>query len=604
MGADCRTEGPEPILSTPPVVRVVPDLPTFAVDDGFAYGVPPGVEVEVGSLVRAPLSGRRVPGFVVAVGEPERPGLRPLLGRRGDLPVFGPKLLEVMRWAAVHYVAPLSVVLGKAVPPNLPRREVTPSLPPVPPLPASPLPDVSAAAAAGGHLGARYLLGPGPWEEAVAALAGPALAAGRSAMVVVASVAEATRLAAALVGWFGERVVSTAVGEGGAAVTQAWGAMAQPGRLLVGTRETAFWPVASLSLACIIDEGRRGMKDRATPTTHVRDVLWRRAAVERFPLVLCGAVPTAESLDRAPALHRVGGRLWGLVEVADRAEEPPGGGLVGPRARRALQAVAGGGGRAFVLAERRVPALRCVVCRSLRVCPQCGARPSGEGSCARCGTPLGACPRCGGRRFEPLGASVGRLVAELRGFLGSEVVGEAGSGRPIVVGTERDLADLSAVDLAVVVDADSLLRAPHYRAVEDALRLLARAAGAAGRGRGRRMVVQTADPGHPALEALRRADPLPLLAAEAASRVASGFPPSGEIIALEVAGAPEGADEDLRAVVAGRAEVHGPAVRGGRTRWLLQGKDLRGPRVMLRRLVQDWRDDGARVRVDADPIDL
>jgi len=56
--------------------------------------------------------------------------------------------------------------------------------------------------------------------------------------------------------------------------------------------------------------------------------------------------------------------------------------------------------------------------------------------------------------------------------------------------------------------------------------------------------------------------------------------------------------------VAGRAEVHGPAERQGRVRWLLQGRDLQGPRLMLRRLVQDWRDAGARVRVDADPIDL
>ena len=582
---------------------MVPDLPTFAVDDGFAYEVPTGVEVEVGALVRVPLGGRRVPGFVVAMGEAERPGLRRLLGRRGDLPVFGRGLLEVMRWAAIHYVAPLPVVLGKGAPLNLPRRREEPGLPPVPVLGASPLPEVSAAGAAGGHVGARYLLGAGPWGGPLACLAAPVLAAGHSALVVVASVAEAGRLAAELAAEFGDRVVLGSE-EGGAAATAAWEAMTHPGRLLVGTRETAFWPVASLGLACVVEEGRRGMKDRATPTTHVRDVLWRRSAVERFPLVLCGAVPTTEALHRAPAFSRVGGRLWGLVEVADRGEEPPGGGLIGRRARRALQAVAGAGGRAFLLADRRVPALRCVGCRALRVCPQCGSRPEADGSCPRCGTVLGACPACGGRRFEALGAAVGRLVAEAGGFLGREVVGEADSGRRVVVGTERDLADLPPVDLAVVVDADGLLRAPHYRAVEDGLRLLARVAAAAGKGRGRRMIVQSADPGHPALEALRRADPLPLLAAEAAARAEAGFPPAGEIIVVEAARAPEGADEGLRAVVDGRAEVHGPATRGGRDRWLLQGRDLHGPRVMLRRLVQDWRDAGAKVRIDADPIDL
>jgi primosomal protein N' (replication factor Y) len=582
---------------------VVPDLPTFAVDDGFAYEVPPGVEAEVGSLVRVPLGGRRVAGFVVGVGEGARPGLRRLLGRRGDLPVFGRGLLEVMRWAAFHYVAPLSVVLGKGAPPNLPRRRPAPSPGPVPALGASPLPEVSAAAAAGGHLGARYLLGAGPWEEPLAGLAGPVLAAGRSVLVVVPSVAEAGRLAAGWEKLFGGRVVLGGA-EGGAGATSAWEAATHPGRLVVGTREVSFWPVAGLALACAVEEGRRGMKDRATPTTHARDVLWRRSAVERFPLVLCGAVPTTEALHRAPAISRAGGRLWGLVEVADRSEEPPGGGLIGDRARRALRAATGAGGRAFILAERRVPSVRCVACRSLRLCPRCGSRPEGGGSCPRCGTALGPCPRCGGRRFEPLGAAVGRLVTEAGGFLGRELVGEAGRGCRVVVGTERDLADLGAVDLAVVVDADGLLRAPHYRAVEDGLRLLARVAAAAGRGRGRRMVVQAADPGHPALEALRRADPLPLLAAEAAVRAGAGFPPHGEIIVVETAGAPEGTDAALRSAVEDRAEVHGPAARAGRRRWLLQGRDLRGPRVMLRRLVQDWRDAGTRVRIDADPIDL
>jgi primosomal protein N' (replication factor Y) len=604
VGPDRRVEEPGHTLTSPTVVRVVPDLATFAVDDGFAYAVPPGIEVGVGSLVRVPLAGRRVRGYVVAVDEPSRRGLRQVLGRSGDLAVFGPGLLEVMRWAAIHYVAPLAVVLGKAAPPNLPRRVDGGPFPPGPALGPSPLPEVSEAAACGGHLGARYLLGAGPWAGPLAAVVAPVLDAGRSAVVVVPSVAEARRYAADLGRLFGERVVVGVSEEGGAAATAAWEAMSRPGRLLVGTREAAFWPVAGLALACIVDEGRRGMKDRATPTTHARDVLWHRSAVERFPLVLCGAVPTTEALHRAPALTHLGGRPWGLVEVVDRTEEPPGGGLIGERGRRALRAVVASGGRAFILAERRAPALRCVGCRSLRLCAQCGSRPEGGGSCVRCGAALGGCPQCGGRRFEPLGAAVGRLIAEAGGFLGRDVVGEAASRRRVVVGTERDLADLSPVDLALVVDADGLLRAPHYRAVEDGLRLLARVAGAAGPGRGRRALVQTADPGHPALVALRRADPLPLLEGEAALRAAAGFPPAGEVIVVEATGAPEGADGAMREAVGGRGEVHGPAERAGRVRWLLQGRDLRGPRLMLRRLVQDWRDGGARVRIDADPIDL
>ena len=509
-----------------------------------------------------------------------------------------------MRWAAAHYVAPLPVLLGKGAPPNLPRRRVEVALPAVADTGFSPLPDVSAAAAAGEHLGARYLLGPASWAEHLAGLAAPVLDAGRSVMVVVPSVAEAGRLSEGLAGRFGARVVMAAGEEGGGALTAAWEAGQQVGRLLVGTREVALWPMAGLALAVVVDEGRRGLKDRATPTTHARDLLWRRSAVERFPLVLCGAVPTTEALHRAPVLLRLGGRPWGLVEAVDRSAEAPGGGLIGDRGRQALRGC--GLGRRPGLPAGGDPLPGTALCDL----PHSASLPAvrGPARLRRLVPSLppgaGACPRCGGRRFEALGAAVSRLVAEAGGFLSRDLVGEGGSGRPVVVGTERDLAGLGPVDLGVVVDADGLLRAPHYRAVEDGLRLMARVAGGGRRRAGEEGPGTDGGSGASPLTALRRGDPLPLLEAEMVGRTAVGFPPAGEIIVVEAAGAPEGADAALRETVAGRAEVHGPADRAGRARWLLQGRDLQGPRLMLRRLVQDWRDAGARVRVDADPIDL
>jgi primosomal protein N' (replication factor Y) len=196
------------------------------------------------------------------------------------------------------------------------------------------------------------------------------------------------------------------------------------------------------------------------------------------------------------------------------------------------------------------------------------------------------------------------VISEITGFLGEGSASESGSGRPVVVGTERDLADLPSVELSVVVDGDGPLRAPHYRAAEDGLRLLARVVAAAGSGRGRRAMIQTADPGHPVFVALHRGDPLPVLNAEAASRSAVGLPPGGEILVLEVTDPPDDADAVLRSSVGDRATVHGPADHRGRVRWLIRAGDLRAGRVAIRGLIHEWRESGARVRVDADPIDL
>lgn len=584
------------------VVRVVPDVPAFSVDDGFAYAVPDGMVLGTGDLVRVPLGGRRVRGWVTGVDRSaDRSSLKEVLGRSGDVAVFDRRLLGVLRWVASHYVAPLATVLAKATPPNLPR------------LSAAPQASVEAADGSGvppsapGPAPRRVAVwfGPGPWAEAISDRVASVLGGGGSALVVAPSFVEAEEIAGTLAGRFGQRVVLASSRLPAADSTRAWilGAT-RTGTVVVGTRDVALWPVTSLALAVAVGEGRRGMKDKATPTVHARDVLYRRALVENFGLVLCDPVPTAEALIRASVIEAVGAaRPWGLVEIVDRRSEPPGMPLLGATASAAMRAAVGAGKRVLLFTHRRTTAQRCVSCRSLRACAQCGAAPGVGLTCARCGSEVGPCPRCGGRRFEMLGSGVSRLAAEAGRIVGSEAVGEPGSGRSVVVGTERDLPGLS-VDLSIVADGDGPIMAPTYRAAEDGLRLLGRVAGAAGRGRGRRAVVQTMQPDHPTMVALRRGDPVSFVASDAARRAQLGFPPGGELLVVEAAGLPDEWVGELATEIGGRATVLGPAAGGDRRRWLLQGRDLAAARVVLRSLVGRWREGGVRVRVDADPLDL
>jgi primosomal protein N' (replication factor Y) (superfamily II helicase) len=203
-------------------------------------------------------------------------------------------------------------------------------------------------------------------------------------------------------------------------------------------------------------------------------------------------------------------------------------------------------------------------------------------------------------RFEALGAGVPRVVDDLARVFGP-AVGAAGSNRRITVGTERDLVGLEPVDLVAVVDPDVWILAPNYRADEDALRILVRAVLAAKPGRGRRAVVQTSIPDHPVFNALRSGDPIPFMAGVVDRREETGFPPVGELIALET-DAPD-AHAILADAVSG-ADLLGPAREGDRDRWLIQGPDLARTRLRLRAAVGRLRDGGFRVRVDADPIDL
>lgn len=600
MGPHRRTPEAQGAGQLTLLAQVVPDVPSFSVDDGFAYEVPDALTgIEVGSLVRIPLGGRRVRGYVTSVSESESDrALRPIAARSGTRTVFSSAMLQSLRWAATHYVAPLSTILSRSAPPNLPRSKPKAHENAVA-VHDGILSEWGERQATRGRTRPAYLLHGDPMGHIISAIA-PVVRKGENVIVAAPTVREAQDVANVLRRVFGDRVFSATADETPAQRTQAWTQLAEAtGSVVVGTREVAFWGVDGLGLAVVIDEGRRAYKSPQTPTYHVREVLRRRSVIERFGLLLTGVVPTSEAIAAGVEIVRERRRVWPLVDVVDRNDDASGSGPVGERSRRALVA-AGATARAFVLVPRRGGTLRCARCRTLRVCADCGSVLERTGECPRCGRSYPSCRVCGGRRFEGIGASIPRVIADLDRSFKTDV-GPAGSGARITVGTERDLVRTDPVDLVVVVDPDTAILAPNYRAEEDALRLLARAVAVAKPGRGRRALVESRIPEHPVLSALRSGDPIPYMAETQTERERSGFPPVGELLAIET---DTGDAHTLLESAAEGASLLGPVEQEGRFRWLVQGRDLQRTRLRLRAAVQQLRDGGARVRVDVDPVDL
>ncbi len=524
-------------------------------------------------MVRVRLAGRRVRGFVVGMRSGDRAGLREVDAVSGDAAVFDARLLETLRWAAIHYVAPLSVMLAKTAPPNLPRGRI-----------------VDRGTPPRSRPRLRALVGGDPCSLAAAAAADGGL------LVLAPTVVEAGLLTAAVAATAGQRLFAAA-GATAAAVTEAWvAAKTRPDCVLVATREAVWWPIPGRRVL-VVDEARRGMQDKQTPMVKVSDVVRRRGLVEGVETAFWSAAPSVDL-----AAHGIepsaGMRPWPQVQIVDRSGD---GSVLAATTVAAIRSVARGGERCFCFARSRgySPAVRCTRCGGLHRCPTCAASLPPAGSCLRCGTASTACTGCGGRRFNPIGVGAGRLVEELARYLGPAAVGPAGSGRTVEVGTERDLPAAGGFALAVVADADGMLGAPHYQAEEQALHLLVRIARLVV-GRGRRAVVQSYQPDHRVLTALRTAKSGRLTTAWLTERERDGLPPHGQLLVVELTDAPESADERLRAAAEGRAAVHAQS-RDGRSRWMLQGRDLRAVRVALRSMVQEWRDMGARVRVEVDP---
>jgi primosomal protein N' len=541
------------------------------------------MEPEVGSRVRIRVSGRRVKGFVTAVFP--RPAGRSLLdidGVVGKLPSFSEQDLALLRWTASYYVAPLSTILRRTIPTNVPRSNARLDHQPK---------------GRKGRFSATHIVPDRSVVESAVALAGD-----KSVLFVAPSVQEVEGLASALTRTHGDRVLVAHSSMPAKESTRSWATAATTGGILVGTREVALWPVRGLAGIVVIEDGRRVMKSPATPTLGVREIALQRCRDSGMALTTIGWVPTLEMIRQKPLMSLPAGRLWPLVEVVDRSEEPPGSSSILDRTRAAVVAAVSAGGSVFVLVPRRsyASAYRCAQCGELRRCPSCGAAVDTGSACVRCGHALGRCEHCGHQRWQPLGAGIGSVVDDLGRSLGSKV-GRAGQGRQVTVGTERDLIGVTNCALAVAVDVDGMALAPNYRASEDSLRLLVRLARTVTKGRGHRCLVQTSDTGQPVVEALRSGGFDEFLAAEMQNRKRSGFPPAGQLMAVEIG---DIATDDVLESLAGSATVLGPADLRDRKRWLIQARDLTDAKIALRTVVGRLRDRGARVRVDVDPIDL
>jgi primosomal protein N' (replication factor Y) len=250
-------------------------------------------------------------------------------------------------------------------------------------------------------------------------------------------------------------------------------------------------------------------------------------------------------------------------------------------------------GRARLLACRR--------CRELARCETCGAAVTldddGRLACSSCGTvrPM-VCAACGATAFANLRPGVSRLREELEAAAGRPVASVTGADdtgevidASVVIGTEAALHRVPRADVVAFLDFDREMLAPRYRAAEEAMSLLVRAARRAGRrDQGGRILVQTFVPQHEVLRAAVLADPGRLTASELERRRALSLPPFTAL--AEVAG--DGSDEfvgSLRGVEVGGTDGH-YLVRAPTTEALCDA------------LAAGRRPADARLRLSVDPL--
>jgi primosomal protein N' (replication factor Y) len=341
------------------------------------------------------------------------------------------------------------------------------------------------------------------------------------------------------------------------------------------------------------------------------------------------------------------------VQVIDMREELKAGrrGIFSRALAEALAETVERGEQAILFLNRRGTAtyVFCRDCGFVAKCPNCDTpltyhigqnlQPSANLICHRCGytrNMMKKCPTCNGNQIREFGLGSERVEHEVKTLLPAarvlrwdwETTREkdahelilthfANHNADILVGTQM-LAkglDLPLVTLVGIVLADVGVNLPDPFAAERAFQVLTQVAGRAGRStRGGRVVMQTFQPDHYAIQAAAGHDYAAFYEREIAYRRALGYPPFGRLVRLEFRHSDNAEAEKVAKALAERlsadlltesrvqTDLIGPvpcffAKMNGIYRWqiILRGPD---PVSLLRgRLPDGWR-------VEVDPVSL
>ena len=629
---------------------VYPLVSARAVARPFTYEVPD--DVGCGAVVSVPFGRSRVRGVVVSTGEPPPLGVEaaPIGAVLDELP---PALVELALWLARYYGSTPARALELVAPRRRARRgepRATPAGLVGEPAPAELTPEQSAAVAAiVGAMdagGGRYLLygatGSGKTEVYLQACAA-ALERGLGAIVLVPEIALTPQAVGRFRARFGARIALLHSGLTEAARRDERERIASgEARVVVGARSAVFAPVRGLGLVCVDEEHDASYKQESDPRYDARTVAAKRASLEGAVAVFGSATPRPESwaaLERLELGGRLGGKLPSVRVVDLRRER--GYPLSAPLLAE-LGDVAEKGGKAILLLNRRglIPAIHCRTCGVTRRCPNCDValvlHGSGELRCHHCGHGEPApelCPECGSAELARLGAGTQRLERELAARLpelelirldadsrdpSAALERFAATDRAVLLGTQMVAKGhhFKGVSLAAVVDADTGLALPDFRAEERTFQLLTQLAGRSGRDAPGRVLIQTFQPDARPVELAARHDVGRFLAGELERREALGYPPFRHLLRIVVSGpeadAPMQALQELKAAL-GNADLLGPAPLlrlRGRHRAQLVAKTDR-PGALAARAAQAlaaaapaMRKAGLAAVVDVDPQSL
>lgn len=328
---------------------------------------------------------------------------------------------------------------------------------------------------------------------------------------------------------------------------QSWlAASSGAAKIVIGTRLSVFSAMPTLKLIVIDEEHDGSYKQQDGMRYHARDIAIMRAKQLNIPIVMGSATPSLETWYLAKK------QQYGLLTLKRRAVEqaqlpkihcidvgksPTEKGL-SPLLIDAMQERLKRGEQSLLFLNRRgyAPVLHCNVCQWIAPCVRCSARlvvhlGQRQLKCHHCGheqaIPL-QCPDCGNPDLSPVGQATQRLQQTLMDLFPTANIARVDRDSvpnkdaltdllkkvqrkevDILVGTQM-LAkghDFPHLTLVGVIDTDTALFSPDFRASERLFSQLMQVSGRAGRAeKAGEVLIQTTFPQHALFHALRAQD--------------------------------------------------------------------------------------------------
>ncbi|WP_461453188.1 replication restart helicase PriA [Mucilaginibacter sp.] len=349
-------------------------------------------------------------------------------------------------------------------------------------------------------------------------------------------------------------------------------------KVVLGARSSVFLPFNDLGLIIVDEEHETSYKQYdPAPRYNARDASIFLANMHAGKVLLGSATPSFESYYNARThkygfaelMERFGGVEMPQVEIVSIAEETKKKTIQSHFTSvliADIQQALANKEQVILFQNRRgyAPVLMCKVCAYAPKCINCDVsltyhKSSGKLHCHYCGyreDSPSICPACGSTHLEYKGFGTEKIEDEL-----SMILPEARIARmdldttrsknslqvilndleekkiDILVGTQMVAKGLDFADVTVIgiINADSLLKFPDYRANERSFQMLAQVSGRAGRrGKQGKVVIQTYDPGHRVIKQVIENDYADLYFTEMSERKNFSYPPFSRLINLDI----------------------------------------------------------------------